>query len=406
MKALSLFIPLFQTVLSPHLMATAETSAQKYEIIDLGVIEGREEDHYLAKCINNRGQVAGDIWDASAKPRYSDGIFIWDATGGMRNIDYSFGNTWVWVQDFNNHGLILGSTRERVGTGWTSSFFWEETHGLTHQVAEGLEGIATSLTNHGKVLFVPRPPIPNDPPESEFNGPTILNGSERTILRESYPTLMRAVAMNEYGDWVGWSQDGELLSNTIEFKNYPFPSGNPPPQLQPVFPRPHSLEAHAITGSRLVFIREFVDFSKTQIGGGMPAIYQHWIYDSSGTWTQVALPSGYREIRTNGINSSGEIVGGGTLREWSAELEDRGIEAGSSWGSKIHQLFASTFNWNQEIALYWRGDSVFELQDFVVDMKDWNSLEAAHDINEAGWIVGMGTKDGKSRAFLLRPIEE
>jgi probable HAF family extracellular repeat protein len=34
----------------------------------------------------------------------------------------------------------------------------------------------------------------------------------------------------------------------------------------------------------------------------------------------------------------------------------------------------------------------------------WDSLDMAHDINDAGQIVGSGKKGGKERAFLMTPV--
>jgi hypothetical protein len=50
----------------------------------------------------------------------------------------------------------------------------------------------------------------------------------------------------------------------------------------------------------------------------------------------------------------------------------------------------------------WTGAS---LDDLICDEGDEWDLREAHDVNDAGWIVGWGTLDGIEHAFVLVPIE-
>ena len=44
--------------------------------------------------------------------------------------------------------------------------------------------------------------------------------------------------------------------------------------------------------------------------------------------------------------------------------------------------------------------------DLIPQNTDWDSLDAARDINENGQIVGQGIINGETRAFLMTPVPE
>ena len=55
-------------------------------------------------------------------------------------------------------------------------------------------------------------------------------------------------------------------------------------------------------------------------------------------------------------------------------------------------------------AVRWVDGVITDLNSLIPPDSGWTLLEA-HDVNENGWIVGRGLKDGQQRAFLLRPAQ-
>lgn len=68
----------------------------------------------------------------------------------------------------------------------------------------------------------------------------------------------------------------------------------------------------------------------------------------------------------------------------------------------------------RKYAVFWKDGRRIDLNNLVELPEDWGHLTVAHDVNERGWIIGVGAKtiwDGRfkntvPRGFLLKPIEE
>lgn len=106
-----------------------------------------------------------------------------------------------------------------------------------------------------------------------------------------------------------------------------------------------------------------------------------------------------RAVRWNGTRVV-ELPPVGTYRFTRAnEVSDRGDVVG----------FASGFAGFPSIdgaAVLWRGDRAIDLNDAVVDAPEGFVLRTAESIDEAGRIVGYGSRSGQTRAFLLTPTGE
>lgn len=61
---------------------------------------------------------------------------------------------------------------------------------------------------------------------------------------------------------------------------------------------------------------------------------------------------------------------------------------------------------DRDFAFLWDGGEILDLNDLIPPDSDWKRLQQAHDINDQGQIVGIGSKGGRSNVFLLTPIQE
>jgi len=116
------------------------------------------------------------------------------------------------------------------------------------------------------------------------------------------------------------------------------------------------------------------------------------------------------------INNKGQITGlayttngsGHAFITSGTRLIDLGTFAGSTsttWGFGINNLGVvvgqSTFQ-NTYHAFVYSGGKIKDLNKQIPAGSGW-TLNEADGINDAGQIVGMGTKNGQQRAYLLTP---
>jgi probable HAF family extracellular repeat protein len=150
-------------------------------------------------------------------------------------------------------------------------------------------------------------------------------------------------------------------------------------------------------------------------------------YDSHGnffgfTWTNGKMTKmgtlGGAWSQGYAINSKGQVTGVGYTKNGMAHafitscatcaLKDLGTFAGSTstvWGFGINDsgvvVGRSTFS-NTYHAFVYSGGKIKDLNKMIPAKSGW-VLTEADGINAAGQIVGMGTHNGKERAFLLTP---
>ena len=149
---------------------------------------------------------------------------------------------------------------------------------------------------------------------------------------------------------------------------------------------------------------------------------KHMVYwDGANNLTQVINPIGIYSTAQQ-INNNGIIVGNG----YNAAGDMRGLV----WDAALNQdVLMGTFggtesrawsindvgtivgfaedagNADRAMVSYDGGNTLVDLNDFVLDLSGWQSLDVAYDINENGQIVGVGTlTDGTKGAFLLTAV--
>ncbi len=104
--------------------------------------DGTGEPEYIGtfspSAINNAGRVVGDVWNGH--PR----TFVWDRTGGLRDIGPLAGGSWATPYALNNLGQVVGEGNTDVAaighphahsildhTVQHHPFLWDETDGMT-----------------------------------------------------------------------------------------------------------------------------------------------------------------------------------------------------------------------------------------------------------------------------------
>lgn len=114
---------------------------------------------------------------------------------------------------------------------------------------------------------------------------------------------------------------------------------------------------------------QIVGWSWTADGPG------HAFFYENGIMNDIGVPSGWRSSVANGINTDGDVVG----------------QCG-----QFNGLF---------YACRYRDGQWTNLNEVIDASSGW-SLEEAVAINDSGWIVGLGSRNGETRAFLLVPVPE
>lgn len=119
------------------------------------------------------------------------------------------------------------------------------------------------------------------------------------------------------------------------------------------------------------------------------------------------------------INGEGQIVGWTTISEeltHQAFLWQNGVitpllsgedpSQSSSQANDVNDR-GEAVGWvetgGERRAVLWRDGEMIELNSWLAPGSEWERLESANAINNAGWIAGSGTADGRQQGFLLRP---
>jgi probable HAF family extracellular repeat protein len=119
-----------------------------------------------------------------------------------------------------------------------------------------------------------------------------------------------------------------------------------------------------------------------------------------------------------GINNQGQIIGGlvdtsGYWQPWIWQLGSITYLGGlggtyttpedlNNLGQVVGGSGTAAGDWH---AFLWENGAMADLNDYIPSGSGW-VLETACGINDGGWIVGYGTLNGETRAFLLTPVPE
>jgi probable HAF family extracellular repeat protein len=139
---------------------------------------------------------------------------------------------------------------------------------------------------------------------------------------------------------------------------------------------------------------------------------------SNGVMTNLGTLGGASEAKD--VNELGDVVGHSRLADNNTQhafiytgghLVDIGTLGGTRSSATRISDFGEVVGWSQvagdaeQHAFMWRNGVMTDLNDTIPAGSGW-TLHTASGINSAGQIVGFGTKNGATRAFLLTPPQD
>jgi probable HAF family extracellular repeat protein len=143
--------------------------------------------------------------------------------------------------------------------------------------------------------------------------------------------------------------------------------------------------------------------------------YHAFLWDEATGMRDLGTLGG-NESRGFAVNSSGAVAGAATTQDgqyraalWNSDGSATNLGTLGGFASYAYGLndsgYAVGYSYDAQgrsRAFVWANGMLFDLNDLVLDASSW-SLTAAYGINASGQIVGTGTFNGSSSAFLLDP---
>ncbi len=320
------------------------TNDEKFLVIDLGT--GSESK---AWAINNEGQVVGDIKTSSGESR----AFIFTDENSNDQVDYGEiqnidtpESSESAGRDINDQGQVVGFLPPLSSQ---RAFMWDQDQGM--EIFRSLGASAQGINNDGDAVgFFKVPPF-------NFHSIRWENG-QANPLKTPVGNSSWATSINDSGSIVGYTDVFGGASRGF-----------------------------LLNGDN---INDAVDI------GSLDAAIHTQAWD---------------------INNRSEVVGGSGSAAflWSSfqPIQDLGsLGAGSSKAFAINES-TQVVGKSDNRAFLWEDlnnnkqsdpNEMVDLNDLIPADSGWN-LQEARDINEAGEIVGWGTLNGETRAFLLVPQE-
>lgn len=377
------------------LTATVASAQPRFRITDLGTLSAQGNQNSEAYGINNAGQVVGDASTAVAGVRQA---FRWDNTNGVQPLGTLEGGNVSIANDINEAGQVAGTSERLVaGNVVERACLW-----LPVPI-----GPLNAGPNDLGTLDVPDPPDPNYLTSQAFGindaVPFQVVGRSETLDVCNFPvTFDRAfvwdvasMGMSELVPAVPATDTRALAINT--------PQGTDP----------------IIAGYDLLCTQQ-------KVGETDPIAWQ----DTTGV--VLPQPPGFGSIdgEGRGVNDAGQLVG------WAVDASNEDRQRALYWSDLVTEVNLHTAsgmptgeesianginnadvnsliqvvgkNETTEAALLWESSTpasqwvATDLNDEIAPACGW-FLREAHDVNDSGWIVGSGTHDGHTRAFLLTP---
>lgn len=344
---------LYTTILMVSLIIVLAVSASvKASVINLGTLGG---NYSRAYGINNSGQITGVAKNSSG----SDRIFFW-SNGTMINTGYSVGNTpgSYSVFDLDDNGNIVGGYKSSTPYPGTEYYFWN----------------ACVLKNNG--------------------------GSW------SYKTLPH----NSWGSTFDVSSSGKIVGyDAIYGADYQGVVWTPDANFNYSASFVVNTYGRGINSSNHIVGETFTN----TLGTLSNYSYRYW-----STWggTSVVIPGAWYNNSPGGvrdISDSDEIIGSTTYSNavvWRNPYDTNPVNLGSGFASKINDNGTIIIgNDGSDIVLWIKNGA--DWSDFIridslnalVNDATWY-LGGVTDVNNLGQVVGWGTYNGETRAFLINDV--
>ncbi|MEB3340612.1 DUF3466 family protein, partial [Okeania sp.] len=320
--------------------------ATSYTVVDLGTLGGSESK---AWAINNQGQVVGDAETSSGEVR----AFIFT--------------------DENDNGEVDAEEIQDI---------------------RGSESKARDINDRGQVVgFLPPTSSPKAFVWDEENGMETLSGASRS-----------AFGINNDGDIVGYFKVPPFNFHSIRWEN-----GEAIPLNTPL---PNNSWATSINDNDQIV-------GYTDVFGG---VFHAFLWNEGTINAALDLGSldGASNTQAWSINNRGEVVGqsGKKAFLWDSSkgIQDLGSLTTGSSASRAFGInnLTQVVGESDNKAFLWEDtnnnqqsdpNEVVDLNELIPDDSDW-TLEVARDINDAGEIVGSGSLNGETHAFLLIPEKQ
>ncbi|MCL1473358.1 DUF3466 family protein [Argonema antarcticum] len=339
-------------------LATSQSAeaASFYSISDLGTLGGTES---MAYGINNLGQVVGQSQTASGAKR----AFLWTDGVGMSDLGH-FGSNGSYATSINDSGQVSG----------TSGLFPDSRgEARAFRYTDGV----------GKVNLGVLPP----------------NGGDS-----------RGNDINASGQVVGWANRGHGFG-------YPESNDNPGYAVRWTGSSIQSLGTlggYYSVGTGINDNGQVTGYSATARNAATHA----FLWTEGVGMTDLGTLGGKNSYASK-INNSGQVVGksqtaNGDERAFlwneSDGMTDLGTLGGKNsyaWGiNKFGLVVGNSDDANESSrAFLWENDVMTDLNSLIATDSGWE-LKQARDINDLGQIVGWGSINGKTHAFLLTPVSE
>ena len=329
-------------VASCSLLFARSSLATTYQITDLGTLGGSTS---YAFGVNIHGEVVGSSLTASG----AEHVFMYQ-NGVMTDLGVlNSGDTFSRAYGVNDSGVISGQS-----VGATSSPFYYS--GGQMQFAGSLGGnygFATKINNAGQIVGI----------SSDANGVT-------NAFRDTGGTLLDlgdlsaaqpysiAYGTNSSGDVTGYSSTSASNSDAFLYRNG---------SMQDLGNLYSNSQGDAVNDADYV-----VGASQVDSAGDEHAFLWH-----SGVMTDLGTTAGYPTSQASDINSLNQIVG--TLVDLSDGTQNHGFLDSNGTMVDLNTLLPVDSGW---------------------------VLHDAQGIDDLGQIVGYGTIDGQSHAYLLSPVPE
>jgi probable HAF family extracellular repeat protein len=334
-------VPIIGTFFALLAAAAFAGAPPRYDLVDLGTLGGRSS---RATAVNEQGMVVGE-----AETKTGDlHAFLWTANGGLRDLGTPGGRI--------SRACALNDRGEVVGEGETSNrvsvaFLWTIDGGMTNLVLpDGLIGATAYAINHFGIVA--------GAGEDE-HGSRALRWQLGVAQQIETGRVGAARAINDEGVIAGQLSAG----STDEFSSVAFRLGTGPADTAVTIPGPHA----GGSGAALALDRNGRASGYIET----PSAVHAATFELAGAVDDIDTMNNLHST-ASGMNDAGQVVG--TFFAGPAD-EDRAF--------LVHD------------------GAMVDLNE-LVEVDGWTLVEA-RDINNRGEIAGWGLRDGRERAFLLRP---
>jgi surface-anchored protein len=326
-----------------------------FNVVDLGTLGGPAS---FALDLNESRQVTGNARYTSTNSRLHG--FLW-SDGTMTDIGYlTNGVEFSRGYAINDAGFVVGESDNNV----SKAFLWDGTNMVSIGTLGGSSAVAHDINNAGEIVGASSNGSASRPYKRSAAGVF----SDLGTLLGTTNSSGRAWAINESGVVVGLSRNEANITSQATLW-----SGGSISNLGSLNGGTNFSQAYAINDSNVVV-------GSSVIGKVSPSsstdLYRAFVWSNGVMADLGAHPwnSNYIHSEAKDVNNAGEIVG------YAARIYNSPTSGGA--------------------AMLWRDGVAHDLNELVPAGSGW-VFQSAEGINDRGDIVGYGSYQGQTRAFLL-----